>query len=154
MRWNRYEVIISLNDGAFRTRVRYYPTRWLATWAAARRIQRSLTAPGMNAITYEVREIAPKSTPSHWRELSVLQTPHRYSLPLASVTAGSTVVHTSIGMTRWHALGRACKWAKPRSRELVRVSRWSGERSYVPDEQNETSVTKSTSRIDTKDCKE
>lgn len=45
-------------------------------------------------------------------------------LPVARVTEGSAVRHISWGITRWHALGRAARWARHRSGEQVRVGKW------------------------------
>lgn len=43
----------------------------------------------------------------------------------AHVDAGSLVIHTSFGITRWHALGRAAKWAQKHGADgSLRVSRW------------------------------
>ena len=45
--------------------------------------------------------------------------------PYAHVDAGSLVIHTSFGFTRWHALGRAVKWARKHGADgTLRVGRW------------------------------
>lgn len=45
--------------------------------------------------------------------------------PYASVLDGSTVVHHSWGITRWHALGRAARWARLQPGPTrVTVARW------------------------------
>lgn len=41
---------------------------------------------------------------------------------LATVMCGSETVHLSWGLTRWHALGRAARWARDRS-DTVTVTR-------------------------------
>lgn len=132
IRWKRYEVLHIRTDSPFQDRHGAYPTRWLANWAAARHIQRALATDYIEP-TYAVREIQPRTRPPYWDLLQVNQARHWYQLPSAQVTAGSEIVHTSLGFTRWHALGRACHWAKPRSRQQVRLIRWSDEPAFVPD---------------------
>lgn len=140
MRWNRYEVIRYNPDSRIPYRQGAYPIRWVATWVAARRIQATLTAGDMR---YEVREKEPAVRPGQWwYELNVLQSPRWHLIPSASVMAGSTVVHLSIGITRWHALGRACKWAKPRSRQNVRVSKWANEHTHVTEDASPANAAK------------
>lgn len=56
--------------------------------------------------------------------------PHRrvlLPLPYAHVTAGSLVVHVSFGITRWHALGRAVRWAKADGCDSPQIHVWHGE---------------------------
>lgn len=133
MRWSRYEVTKIRPDSPITYREGAYPTRWLANWAAARRIQRCMAID--DDTRYAVYEKDPAVKPGDWwHELRVLQASRHHPIPSASVMAGSTVVHLCLGITRWHALGRACKWAKPRSRQSVRVSRWGDEPTIVPDE--------------------
>lgn len=138
MRWNRYEVVETRPNTQVTFNARSYPTRWLATWAAARRIQQNLVADSDR--TFEVREKEPAVRKGEWwYELSVLQAPGWRPIPTASVMAGSTVIHLTFGLTRWHALGRASKWANPRSRQQVRVSRWGNARTFVPEEPDQKS---------------
>lgn len=43
----------------------------------------------------------------------------------ALVMSGSVVIHFCYGITRWHALGRAARWANHRAGAgRVSVSRW------------------------------
>lgn len=45
--------------------------------------------------------------------------------PYATVLDGSTAVHHSWGITRWHALGRAARWAHRQPGPVkVTVARW------------------------------
>lgn len=145
--WNRYEVVRLVPDqnrrGVTRSsRSAVYPFRWMAerkAWRTAARLD------GVGGeVKFVVREIPPEKPPTYWPALQVNQASRWYQMPPgAHVTAGSVVVHTSFGFTRWHALGRACKWAKPRSAEFVRVARWSDERTYVPADNAEPVNTRS-----------
>lgn len=135
MRWKRYEVVRMVPDErrpglTHDHRTAAFPARWMAEWRAWRSTAK-LERLDIES-KFAVREIPPKKTPKYWGALQVNQAARWYPVPSASVTAGSEVVHISIGISRWHALGRACRWAKPRSREFVRVSRCVGERTYVP----------------------
>lgn len=132
--WDRFEVIRLVADQNRRgvthsSRSAAYPFRWMAerkAWRTAAQLD------GVGGeVKFVVREVLREKPPTYWPALQVNQVP-RWWPPCAHVTSGSVVVHTSIGFTRWHALGRACRWAKPRSAELVVVARWSGERSFVP----------------------
>lgn len=50
----------------------------------------------------------------------------KLTLPYAHVLYGSIVGKTLHGFTRWHALGRAAKWAQRNGADgSLRVSRWS-----------------------------
>lgn len=133
MQWERYELRRSERDSFLDDsctaghRIGTYPTRWLANFSAARRIQASFVG-GSPTVQYVVREIPPRVAPRYWPELTVLRAPRWRPVPSASVLAtGSGYVHTSIGFTRWHALGRACRWANRRSERPVGVGRWAGE---------------------------
>lgn len=45
-------------------------------------------------------------------------------IPAAYVTEGSVIQKTFFGITRWHALGRAAKWARKRASRCVYVRKW------------------------------
>lgn len=130
MGWRRYEIVRTLPDSVMVHRVGTSRWRWRANWVAARHIQRRISVGG--DLDYEVREIAPRVQPDYWPRLQVLQASRWYPIPTAMVTSGSVVVHTSVGISRWHALGRAVRWAQPRSVDQVQIARWSGEHSRVP----------------------
>lgn len=133
LRWKRYAVIHTRADNSpFTDRIGTYPTRWLANWAAAHRIQRALNT-DYTTPTYVVRELSPRTQPTYWPALQANQAHRWYPIPSAHVTAGSEIVHTSLGFTRWHALGRAGRWAKPRSQQQVQIARWSDEPTFAPD---------------------
>lgn len=57
-----------------------------------------------------------------YADLSVIQTCG--PLPCAHVLNGSAVVHVSLGITRWHALGRAARWARANATRFVYVTKW------------------------------
>lgn len=56
-------------------------------------------------------------------DLYIIQS-SRWWLPMASVEAGSTHIKGFVGITRWHALGRAAKWARRRATRFVYVQKW------------------------------
>lgn len=135
-RWERYEVVRVVADqnrrgATISRRTATYPFRWMAERQAWRSEAKHAGIGG--EVTFIVQEITPEVPPAYWPALQVNQASRWYQMPpSAHVTSGSVVVHTSIGITRWHALGRACRWAKPRSVEFVRVSRWSDESRFFP----------------------
>ncbi|MGI6797719.1 hypothetical protein [Gordonia sihwensis] len=102
-----------------------YRWKWHAEWKAGRRSSAAATFGGGGA-RYWVRPEPPAVVPDAWESLTIIQSSSRLN-PSATVTAGSTVVCYRLGITRWHALGRAARWAKPRSRQQVRISNWQGE---------------------------
>ena len=65
----------------------------------------------------------------HWAQLTVVEAAPGLKLPYAHVQAGSTVVHVSWGISRWHALGRAARWARDHSGLQPRVARWATRRA-------------------------
>ncbi|TXI51941.1 hypothetical protein [Mycolicibacterium mageritense] len=139
--WDRYEVVRLTADqnrrgSTISRRDAAYPFRWMADRKAWRSEAKHAGIGG--EVRYVVREITPEIPPKYWPALQVNQASRWYQMPpSAHVTSGSVIVHTSIGITRWHALGRACKWAKPRSLEFVRVSRWSDERRFFPSDDHD-----------------
>jgi len=56
-------------------------------------------------------------------DLYIIQT--QGAIPGAFVAEGSVIIKTFIGVTRWHALGRAAKWARKRASRFVYVKKWS-----------------------------
>lgn len=57
--------------------------------------------------------------------ISIIEAPKRNFYPVAHVTYGSVIIHVSWGITRWHALGRAARWAREHCPdEQIRVARW------------------------------
>ncbi|WP_141717828.1 hypothetical protein [Nocardia altamirensis] len=62
-----------------------------------------------------------------YEQLAVLEGRQAWLSPwLATVLSGSVPVHMSWGLTRWHALGRAARWARGRA-DHVFVSGWGGD---------------------------
>jgi hypothetical protein len=65
-----------------------------------------------------------------YENLQVIQS--RGLLPIAHVTNGSVVVHVSLGITRWHALGRASRWARAHASRFVYVQKWADDYPHRP----------------------
>lgn len=56
-------------------------------------------------------------------DLYIIQN-RRWWIPAASVMAGSVHIKGFLGITRWHALGRAARWARQNASQFVYVQKW------------------------------